>query len=344
MPLIFLCGIFFPFWSVAQVAPPKEVPTIPGVIKPDQSASKPDQTVGSVQSEEDDDSAERNQARREQLSKIVRSKKHRKGSNTAMDSFMRVKRNQKRKPVAFETSVTRYIGKDNQGETVYVDLIGVVHIGEKEYYEELNDIFKKYDSVLYELVAPEGTVIPKGGGQRDGMNPIAGLQVAMQSVLGLKFQLEHINYEKSNFVHADMSPEEFMKSMKDNDESFGKMFLKAMGQSMAQSGQTQMSNFDLLAVAFAKDKEIKMRQLFADQMIDMEGGMAIFEGRDGSTIINHRNGKAMEVLEEVLDDGKKKIAVFYGAGHLPDMERRLTSDFKLKRGGQYWLEAWKLKR
>ena len=264
---------------------------------------------------------------------------------SGMSQFMRVRKGSNRKPNAFETSVTRYITKDDEGNTVYVDLIGVVHIGEKAYYEQLNEIFEGYESVLYELVAPEGTVIPKGGGNREaGMNPIAALQVGMQTVLGLEFQLEHIDYEKKNFVHADMSPEEFMESMKNNDESFTKMAFKAIGQSMAQSGSSQMSNFDLLRVAFAKDKEIKMRQLFASQMIDMEGGMAMFEGRDGSTIINHRNGKAMQVLEAELADGKKRIAVFYGAGHLPDMERRLTSDFKMKRAGQRWLKAWKLKR
>ncbi len=262
-----------------------------------------------------------------------------------MDHFMRVRRDVKRKPVAFESSVTRYITKNNDGETVYVDLVGVVHIGESDYYKDLNKLFEKYDAVLYELVAPEGTVIPKGGGRGDGgMNPIAALQVGMQSVLGLEFQLEHINYEKGNFVHADMSPEEFAESMSKNDESFGKMFLKAMGHSMAQSGKASMSNFDLLRVMMAKDKEIKMRQMFAKQMMDMEGGMKIFEGREGSTIINHRNGKAMEVLERELDGGKKRVAIFYGAGHLPDMDRRLTSDFQMKRGGQFWLEAWKLKR
>ena len=273
-----------------------------------------------------------------------RSSKPRK-RRSEMDDFMRVKRDAKRKDIAFETSVTRYIHKDQDGNTSFVDLIGVVHIGEKDYYEKLNDIFENYDAVLYELVAPEGTVIPKGGGNRgEGFNPVASLQMGMQSVLGLEFQLEHINYEKDNFVHADMSPEEFMQSMKDNDESFTKMIFKAMGQSMAQSGKAQMSNLDLLKVAFAKDKEIKMRQLFAGQMMDMEGGMAIFEGRDGSTIINHRNGKAMEILDREIAKGKKKIAIFYGAGHLPDMQRRLTSDFQMKRGGQYWLEAWKLKR
>ena len=62
-----------------------------------------------------------------------------------------------------ETSITRYELKNADGKTVTVDLIGAVHVGEKEYYEALNKRFEQYDSMLYELVAPEGTVIPKGG-------------------------------------------------------------------------------------------------------------------------------------------------------------------------------------
>ena len=263
-----------------------------------------------------------------------------------MAHFMRVRRDNRRKPVAFESSVTRYIGVQ-EGQKIQVDLIGVVHIGERDYYEQLNELFKKYDSVLYELVAPEGTVIPKGGGREESggsMNPIAALQMGMKNALGLDFQLEHIDYEAKNFKHADMSPEEFMESMTNNDESFTKMAFKAIGQSMAQSSRGTTSNLDLLRIAFAKDKEIQARRLFAKQMMDMEGGLAMFEGRDGSTIINHRNGKAFEVMEDEIESGKRKIAIFYGAGHLPDMERRLTSDFKMKRGGQFWLNAWKLKR
>lgn len=264
---------------------------------------------------------------------------------STLDHFMRIRRDKKRKPVAFESSITRYIGSHDD-QTVQVDLIGVVHIGEQDYYEQLNQLFKQYDSVLYELVAPEGTVIPQGGARdpAESLNPIAALQMGMQAVLGLEFQLEHIDYGADNFRHADMSPEEFLESMKNNDESFTKMFFKAMGQSMAQSSRGTTSNLDLLRVAFAKDKEIQMRKLFAKQMMEMEGGLAMFEGRDGSTIINHRNSKALEVMQDEIESGKRKIAIFYGAGHLPDFERRLSSDFKMRRGGQFWLEAWKLKR
>ena len=262
---------------------------------------------------------------------------------SSMAHFMRIRRDNRRKPIAFESSVTRYMGLKN-GETVYVDLIGVVHIGEQKYYEQLNELFENYESVLYELVAPEGTVVNKNRDPRESMNPIAAMQVMMQTALGLEFQLQHIDYKVDNFRHADMSPDEFLQSMKNNDESFTKIAFKAIGQSMAQSSRGTTSNLDLLRVAFAKDKEIQMRRLFAKQMLDMEGGMAIFEGKDGSTIINHRNGKALEVLKDEIEGGKKKIAIFYGAGHLPDFERRLMSDFQMKRGGQFWLEAWKLKR
>ena len=80
----------------------------------------------------------------------------------------------------------------------------------------------------------------------------------------------------------------------------------------------------------------------ADQMQNMEGSMSVFEGDSGSTIIDFRNAKCMDILKREMNSGKKKLAIFYGAGHLPDMQRRLQSDFKLKRGGQFWLEAWNL--
>jgi hypothetical protein len=259
--------------------------------------------------------------------------------------FLRISRDRQDRPVAMQTSVTRYWMTNEQGDRVMVDLIGVVHIGEKEYYEKFNELFQGYDTVLYELVAPEGTVIPKGGRNPDDggmMNPIAALQKGMQTALGLEFQLEHIDYTKPNFVHADMSPEEFGESMRNNDESFSKMLLRAMGQSMALQSRGRGGDAGMLLALFSKNKTLRLRRAMAEQMQNMEGGMIMFEGKDGSTIINHRNAKAMEVLRREIESGKKKVAVFYGAGHLPDMQRRLESDFRMQRAGQFWLDAWKL--
>lgn len=262
------------------------------------------------------------------------------------EHFMRIRRDYRGRQIALETSITRYQVTNGEGKSISVDLIGAVHIGEKEYFEELNRRFEAYDSLLYELVAPKGTRVPKGGGARGGVptNPLAAMQKGMQSALGLEFQLEHIDYTKDNFVHADMSPEEFGESMTNNDESIAGYGLKAIGQGIAmQSAGKSNDSLGMLMMAFSSNKQYRMRKMFAKQIKQMEAGMVVFSGKDGSTIITHRNGKCMEVLQQQIAKGKENIAIFYGAGHLPDMQRRLMSDFKAKRAGQVWLEAWKLR-
>jgi hypothetical protein len=95
---------------------------------------------------------------------------------------------------------------------------------------------------------------------------------------------------------------------------------------------------------FSKDRAFKLKTLLADQFENMESQMLLFDGPDGSTIITERNKKALEVLGKQLKDGKKHVAVFYGAGHLPDMEKRLAADFGLKREEEKWLKAWSLEK
>ena len=260
--------------------------------------------------------------------------------------FIRVSRDANKKPLAMETSIVRYEKTTKQGQRIVVDLIGVVHIGEQDYYEKLNDEFKNYDALLYELVAPKGTRIPRGGRPAGGgiTNPVAALQQGMQRMLGLEFQLEHIDYMANNFVHADMSPEEFAESMQKNDESILKIILRAVGQSMAMQGNAQgMSDVELLMAMVSGNQEKKLRQVMAEQMINADMAMVIFEGKDGSTIINHRNAKCLEILKQEIKDGKTQLAIFYGAGHMMDFDEKLREDLGMKRGGRRWLQAWKLK-
>jgi hypothetical protein len=257
---------------------------------------------------------------------------------------MRIRRDYRGRAMAMDTAITRFETRNADGKKVFVDLIGAVHIGEKDYYQALNERFEQYDSMLYELVAPEGTVIPKGGGGRDVTNPLAAMQVGMMAGLDLTFQLEEIDYTKRNFVHADMTPEEFAESWSNNNESVGRILLKSIGQSMAmQQKGGGPSNLSLLSAAFSSNPTLKLRRIAAEQMIEMDAGMAIFEGDDGSTIIDHRNAKVMEVLQKEMDKGTEKIAIFYGAGHLNDLQLRLESEFQMKRGGKIWMEAWKLR-
>ena len=258
--------------------------------------------------------------------------------------YIRIARDENEKPTALETSIVTFAPTGDKHQGVTIELVGAVHVGDPEYYAQLNKTFESYDVLLYELVAPEGTRIPKGG-RKETKGAIGALQGGMSSLLELEHQLSKIDYTKKNFVHADMTPEEFAKSMTDRGESFLQIFLRALGQSAAMqgTGKQQISDADIFMALLAKDRSLRLKRLLAQQFEDMESSISIFEGPEGSTLITERNKKCFEVLAKELKNGHKRIGVFYGAGHLADMEQRLNDEFQMERTGEKWLAAWDLK-
>jgi len=253
---------------------------------------------------------------------------------------------EKGQPLALQTAIVRYKPIDVAKAGVVVDLIGAIHIGDESYYDALNRQFEEYDVVLYELVAPEGTKIEPGNRHRGG-HPVSAMQNGMKDMLKLEHQLERIDYSKKNFIHADMSPDEFAKSMTDRGEGFGQMFFKMMGMSLAeqsrQQAQGKSTDADLLMAFFMPDRALRMKRIMAEQFSEMESLLVGFAGPEGSTIITERNKKALEVLTRELGKGHKKIGIFYGAGHMEDMHERLLRDFQLQPTKTFWVDAWDLR-
>jgi hypothetical protein len=81
----------------------------------------------------------------------------------------------------------------------------------------------------------------------------------------------------------------------------------------------------------------------AEQFQDMEGSVLAIGGPEGSTLIQERNKVALQVLRKQLAAGKKRIAIFYGAGHMSDFEQRLRDEFDLAPINTRWLVAWDMK-
>lgn len=258
--------------------------------------------------------------------------------------YVRVDSTDAGKPKALQTAIVRYHG--DQGtpfEGRVVDLVGVVHIGESEYYSDLNQRLARYDAVLYELVAPDGTRIrPEDLEKRRSI--LASMQTGMKDMLNLQYQLEKIDYLADNFRHADMSPEEFMNDLERRGDSLFKMFARMMGAGLASSAATGGDAGVLLAL-FSNDRSMMLKQTMARQLVDIESVTAGIDDANGeNTLIKGRNAKAFSVLREELDGGKKKIAIFYGAGHLPDMAQRLEDEFQMSAAETTWLDAWDLTR
>lgn len=267
-----------------------------------------------------------------------------KATGKQSEPFIQISKGEDKKPKALETAVVRYVGSPGtayEGRTV--DLFGVVHIGQKEYYEEIDRLLATYEVVLYELVAPDGTRIrPEDLKERRSL--IASMQTGMKDMLNLEYQLEHINYLAENFRHADMSPDEFAEDMKSRGDGLWKMAARMMGAGLA-SQQAGDGNAGLLLALMSDKRAMLLKQTMAKQLVDVDVAMAGLDDASGeNTLIKGRNRKAFEVLRQELDAGKKSVAVFYGAGHLDDMAERLESDFGMKPQSTKWLAAWDLQR
>lgn len=64
---------------------------------------------------------------------------------------------------------------------------------------------------------------------------------------------------------------------------------------------------------------------------------------EGSVIIGERNKAAIEALRRAINDGHNKIAVLYGGGHMPDLDRRLREEFDVTPSFARWITAWSIK-
>jgi hypothetical protein len=271
----------------------------------------------------------------------------------AATKFLRIQRDKDDDPIALQTAIVRYVPKTGEGG-VTVDLIGAVHVGDKDYYAALNKKMEQYDVLLYELVAKEGTVIPKGG-KRDNPNPLSMMQDMMKNMLDLESQVEQIDYTKKNFVHADLSPEKMAEAIKERGDDaltiglsvvtdfLRKQNLEEMKQKKnPPKGQKKEEEPDLFKMMLDPNASLKLKRLMAEQFEESgdDGGLG---ATIGTILVADRNKAALKVLQKEIAKGHKKIGIFYGAAHMPDFEKRLAEDFDLKKDKEEWLTAWDLK-
>jgi hypothetical protein len=252
-----------------------------------------------------------------------------------------------------QTSTVTYRNADG----VTLDLVGAVPIAAASYYDGLNEQFKQYDAVLYEMVKPRGAAAPSRDEERQPttapararhssrMAWVGILQRFMKDKLDLRFQLEEIDYERPNFVHADLDAETFFEMQDARGESFFKLMLQSMLRELGRGGggavQQQATLGGLLMAMQAPDRARQMKLVIAREFGQMEDLLAGMEGPRGSVIISERNKAALKVLNDRIAAGDKRIAIFYGAGHLKLMEKTLTEEMGFKQVGEpKWRDAW----
>lgn len=256
--------------------------------------------------------------------------------------FVRTLKDKAGTPMTLQTAIVTYKARSGPYAGAQVDLIGAIHIADQAYFKKMNERFKSYDALLYEMVADPDAVKRVQADVKD-RSAVSALQSGMKDMLGLSFQLDVIDYQAKNFVHADMNPEQFTQSLSERQEGVMQFIMRSMGSSLALQSSRKSNDLDMLSALLSGNRELALKRVMAEQIEEMDGQLAAISGDDGkSTLITERNAKALEVLQRELESGKKRIGIFYGAGHFPHMSEELVKQFQLHPVKTEWLDAWNM--
>ncbi len=245
-----------------------------------------------------------------------------------------------------------------------LDLVGVVHVAAADYYEELNHRFQSYDRVFFEMVdggdLVERELLMKKmmddtateedkkryeeivKGSSSGMNPLSiVLQIVTAYLIGeteLQMQQTGIDYGYKHFIFADMTQNELKAAMKERGETVLGLALCELLLGKKKDPEKVKKQQELAARMMNPEGEkvSAVREFLIDGLVD-----AMESNRMNDTaIIISRNEKAMEILDEAMKgQDYKRVALFYGAAHIPDFHERLVARGYTLQSTE-WLEAF----
>ena len=253
--------------------------------------------------------------------------------------------------VQLQIALRKFVPAQNGGPSIW--LAAVMHVGEPEYFHKLQQFLETQSVVLYEGIQPdahphhvhESTAASvqdsKPATSPQATNTAYSMQSTLARSLGLVFQLEAIDYDRTNFLNSDLSIQQIERIM-------------ASGRSLGQKEGTNAS-FDVLLQIMDGSSflgslvKIGMQFIAANPQLQAVAKLTLIEavGRlkgDLSDVqgllpdwkhliqvlIQARNQNLVTDLSAEL---KKippagSIAVFYGVGHMDDLEKRITSDLQ----------------
>jgi hypothetical protein len=219
-----------------------------------------------------------------------------------------------------------------------VTLLASLHVADAEHYAALQQRFATFDPLLYELVAD--TEVRPYPGMESEDDWFSALQGGMGRGVGLVAQVEHIDYRQPNFVHADMTPAQWEAAIERAGSSFlGELFSGGDTVELDRDAEAKLRPLDVVA-AFRSGRGVHELRIAASRLIASPEG----QRREPTVIIEARNERCLEVLQEQLATGKARLGIYYGAAHMEHLERRLVQDLGWSRTGEEWLRAWDNRR
>lgn len=222
------------------------------------------------------------------------------------------------------------------------------------------------DGQSYELRSFGSDGEPGGDGYKEdievdrseiGSRRAQGIQKRMADTLGLTFQSEGISTDGLTWRNSDMGADELARRLGgdpnaepgDDADSTTILAMFDPESGMAQMASIMLGFIEMIPGGPARGKLMMMLMLpNAEQALDGLGQMGDFMDmkQTMSVIIQDRNAVVIDDLKQLVEAARRdpavrpnRVAVFYGGGHMPDLEARLFRDLGYRRVGETWSNA-----
>lgn len=167
-----------------------------------------------------------------------------------------------------------------------------------------------------------------------------GLQAKMADALGLSFQLEAMDSSKPNWRSSDMSVDQMQAAFEAAGIEGNQLFSMLEGSSI--TGKLLNMGLGLVKSipGLADTLKLSMVELLGSPDALSMGPASMKKMMD--VILKDRNDVVLKDLRAIIDTeqpARKEVSIFYGAGHLADMEEKLKKDFGYTFAGEQWLPA-----
>jgi len=271
-----------------------------------------------------------------------------KDSETAVPrGYMRVAQPDK-DTVALQIAWRKFSPGKGRGPTIW--LAGASHLGESNYFTRLQKLLDAQSLVLFEGVGA------KSKKMRFDPEEETSIQHTMATSLGLVFQLSAIDYDRTHYTNSDLTIPQLQALL---SGAAGGGTPGSSGTKASQEFQQLLQIMDgssflgtlmhigLKFIGSSPKLQAMTKVLLVETLGRLEGDVSQMKGvppeiqRLLSVIIVERNKVVIDDLKAQLRAARPpgSIAVFYGAGHMADMEKRLRGELGYRPHGEMWLTA-----
>ncbi|XP_054785897.1 uncharacterized protein LOC129292353 [Prosopis cineraria] len=270
-------------------------------------------------------------------------------------------------------------------QMVQVDLVSTIHMADKEYYQALQKELESYDCVLYEMVAPKKSIESGENTNPEARKRASRktsfirfkineyIQSCISGILKLDHQMAFLNYQAANWYHADLDEETFTLRQRERGENMFSLskdatyrYLKAMMLKPKHVGlvlplplvgretcELVRSTGGIIGQALAKpeiealkiDFASAIKAFIARKLTNKFLAKVISQLDEKSVVVGVRNQISLCYLKKAINDGHKRIAILYGAGHMADLGKRLRWQLGFEPVGHpRWITAWSIEK